>query len=46
VAPSDYPEFVEFLAACGIDSMSVSPNGFFAVKSGLQEPGRDSSKEN
>lgn len=41
--PSDHPEFVEFLVACGINSMSVSPNGFFAVKSGSQEPRRDSS---
>jgi pyruvate,water dikinase len=31
-APSDHPEFAEFLVACGIDSMSVSPDSFFAVK--------------
>jgi len=31
-APSDYPEFAEFLVACGIDSLSVSPDSFMAVK--------------
>ena len=31
-APSDYPEFAEFLVDCGIDSMSVSPDSFYAVK--------------
>jgi len=31
-APSDHPEFAEFLVANGIDSMSVSPDSFVAVK--------------
>ena len=31
-APSDHPEFSEFLVRCGIDSMSVSPDSFLAVK--------------
>ncbi|WP_372874768.1 phosphoenolpyruvate synthase [Pseudomonas sp.] len=31
-APSDHPAFAEFLVACGIDSMSVSPDSFMAVK--------------
>jgi len=31
-APSDHPEFAEFLVACGIDSISVSPDSFIAVK--------------
>jgi pyruvate,water dikinase len=31
-APSDHPEFAGFLVDCGIDSMSVSPNSFIAVK--------------
>jgi len=31
-APSDHPEFADFLVACGIDSMSVSPDSFIAVK--------------
>ena len=31
-APSDHPEFAEFLVACGIDSVSVSPDSFIAVK--------------
>jgi pyruvate,water dikinase len=31
-APSDHPELAEFLVRCGIDSMSVSPDSFIAVK--------------
>ncbi|MEO0131503.1 MAG: phosphoenolpyruvate synthase [candidate division WOR-3 bacterium] len=31
-APSDYPEFVEFLVKEGIDSISVNPDSFLAVK--------------
>lgn len=31
-APSDHPEFARFLVECGIDSISVSPDSFFAVK--------------
>jgi pyruvate,water dikinase len=31
-APSDDPSFAEFLVACGIDSISVSPDSFIAVK--------------
>jgi pyruvate,water dikinase len=31
-APSDHPAFAAFLVACGIDSMSVSPDSFIAVK--------------
>jgi len=31
-APSDHPEFASFLVDCGIDSISVSPDSFFAVK--------------
>ena len=31
-APSDHPEFAEFLVHCGIDSMSVSPDSFIRVK--------------
>jgi pyruvate,water dikinase len=31
-APSDHPEFAQFLVACEIDSMSVSPDSFLAVK--------------
>jgi pyruvate,water dikinase len=31
-APSDYPEFAAFLVDCGIDSISVSPDSFTAVK--------------
>jgi pyruvate,water dikinase len=31
-APSDHPAFAEFLVECGIDSISVSPDSFIAVK--------------
>ncbi|SDI34977.1 phosphoenolpyruvate synthase [Paraburkholderia phenazinium] len=31
-APSDHPEFAGFLVECGIDSLSVSPDSFIAVK--------------
>lgn len=31
-APSDHPEFAEFLVECGIDSMSVTPDSFVTVK--------------
>jgi pyruvate,water dikinase len=30
--PSDHPEFAAFLVECGIDSISVSPDSFVAVK--------------
>lgn len=31
-APSDHPSFARFLVACGIDSISVTPDSFIAVK--------------
>ncbi len=31
-APSDYPDFAEFLVDCGIDSISVAPDSFLTVK--------------
>ncbi|HXV28929.1 MAG TPA: phosphoenolpyruvate synthase [Sinorhizobium sp.] len=31
-APSDHPEFAAFLVECGIDSVSVTPDSFVAVK--------------
>jgi pyruvate, water dikinase len=31
-APSDHPEFAAFLVAAGIDSISVTPDSFIAVK--------------
>ena len=31
-APSDHPEFADFLVDCGIDSISVSPDSFIVVK--------------
>ncbi len=30
--PSDHPEFARFLVECGIDSISVTPDSFIAVK--------------
>jgi pyruvate,water dikinase len=31
-APSNHPEFAEFLVECGVDSVSVSPDSFLKVK--------------
>jgi pyruvate,water dikinase len=31
-APSDHPDFAEFLVSCGIDSVSVDPERFLEVK--------------
>ena len=39
-APSDHPEFAEFLVMCGIDSMSVSPDSFVTVKRRVAETER------
>ncbi|MEM8855386.1 MAG: putative PEP-binding protein, partial [Pseudomonadota bacterium] len=36
-APSDHPEFARFLVAEGIDSMSVTPDSFVAVKKVVAE---------
>ncbi|MBI1365589.1 MAG: phosphoenolpyruvate synthase [Alphaproteobacteria bacterium] len=36
-APSDHPEFAEFLVECGIDSISVSPDSFLSVKRRVAE---------
>ena len=36
-ASSDHPEFAAFLVECGIDSISVSPDGFVAVKKAVAE---------
>ena len=36
-APSDHPEFAAFLVECGIDSISVSPDSFVAVKRQVAE---------
>ena len=36
-APSDRPEFARFLVECGIDSISVSPDSFVAVKQIVNE---------
>lgn len=36
-APSVYPEFARFLVEHGIDSISVSPDGFLAVKRAVAE---------
>jgi pyruvate, water dikinase len=30
-APSDYPDFAEFLVDCGIDSMSLKPDSVIPV---------------
>jgi pyruvate,water dikinase len=36
-APSNHPEFAEFLVECGIDSISVVPDSFIAVKAHVAE---------
>lgn len=36
-APSDHPEFARFLVECGIDSISVTPDSFVAVKQHIAE---------
>ncbi|HSG32925.1 MAG TPA: putative PEP-binding protein, partial [Sphingomonadaceae bacterium] len=36
-APSDHPEFARFLVECGIDSISVTPDRFVAVKRHIAE---------
>jgi pyruvate,water dikinase len=38
-APSDHPEFAEFLASIGIDSISVTPDALPAVVRHLARPG-------
>ncbi len=47
-APSDHPEFADFLVACGISSISVTPDSFLAVKLQVaqsEEKGKDSHHE-
>jgi len=36
-APSNHPQFAEFLVSCGIDSISVTPDSFLAVKQHVAE---------
>jgi len=36
-APSNHPEFAQFLVRCGIDSISVTPDSFIAVKRNVAE---------
>jgi pyruvate,water dikinase len=43
-APSDHPEFAAFLVAHGIDSVSVTPDSFIAVKAIIAEAERQASK--
>ena len=43
-APSDHPEFAQFLVECGINSMSVSPDSFIAVKRQVAESERAGSR--
>ena len=41
-APSDHLDFVDFLVGSGIDSISVSPDSFFAVKHRIADAERRS----
>lgn len=34
-APSNHPQFAAFLVECGIDSVSVTPDSFLAVKKAI-----------
>jgi pyruvate,water dikinase len=36
-APSDYPEFVDFLIQAGIDSISLNPDSVITVKKRVAE---------
>ncbi len=36
-APSDHPAFARFLADCGIDAVSVTPDSFVAVKNNIAQ---------
>ena len=40
-APSDHPDFARFLVKNGIDSISVSPDSFLAVKRVIAKAERD-----
>ena len=40
-APSDHPEFARFLVDCGIDSISVTPDRFVAVKRHIAQAEQD-----
>ncbi|MBD3168843.1 MAG: phosphoenolpyruvate synthase, partial [candidate division Zixibacteria bacterium] len=44
-APSDYPEFAEFLVNCGIDSISLNPDSVVEVKKRVAQL-EDKHKEN
>jgi pyruvate,water dikinase len=44
-APSDHPEFADFLVQCGIDSISVSPDSFLAVKTRVARAEADLDKQ-
>lgn len=39
-APSDYPEFAQYLADLGIDSMSLNPDALLGVATRLAEAAR------
>jgi pyruvate,water dikinase len=44
-APSDHPEFAAFLVQCGIDSVSVTPDSFVAVKRQVAEAEAQAARE-
>jgi pyruvate,water dikinase len=44
-APSDHPAFAEFLVSCGIDSISVTPDSFVAVKHHVAAAERSASQD-
>ena len=44
-APSDHPDFAAFLVDCGINSISVSPDSFVAVKQSVAAAERNAGKK-
>jgi pyruvate,water dikinase len=43
-APSNHPQFAAFLVECGIDSVSVTPDSFLAVKQAIAGAERGTSQ--
>ena len=44
-APSDHPEFAQFLVQCGIDTISVTPDSFIEVKKHVARAERHAAKK-
>ncbi len=44
-APSDFPEFAEFLVECGIDSLSLNPDTVIKTRLLVAQKERDTEEE-